>query len=90
MSLSCAMILLISGIQSFGQEYRALWVDTFGEGIRSSAEIDTLLSTLRGANFNAVIVEVRKRGDAYYNGNFEPKATDVTPQSFDPVAYLIQ
>src|SRR6185295_15739336 len=25
----------------------------------------------------------------YYNSNFEPKATDVSPQSFDPLADLV-
>ena len=71
------------------QEFRALWVDAFGAGFRTSSEVSALINSARSANFNAVVVEIRKRGDAYYNGNFEPKATDVSPQSFDPLQDLI-
>ncbi len=66
-----------------------MWADTFHAGLRNSSEVSQMVADARAGNFNAVIVEVRKRGDAYYNSNFEPKATDVSPQSFDPLADLI-
>ncbi|MCI0746758.1 MAG: family 10 glycosylhydrolase [Verrucomicrobia subdivision 3 bacterium] len=59
-------------------EFRALWVDTFHAGIKSGSQITTLVNDLRAGNFNAVIPEVRKRGDAYYNSAYEPKAADMT------------
>jgi uncharacterized lipoprotein YddW (UPF0748 family) len=71
------------------QEFRAFWVDAFGIGFRSSSEVTTLINEVRAANGNAVVVEVRKRGDAYYNSNYEPKASDISPPSFDPLADLI-
>src|SRR5688572_18547982 len=64
--------------QSQPPEFRALWVDTFHAGIKNTAQINTLVADLRAGNFNAVIPEVRKRGDAYYASNYEPKATDMT------------
>ncbi len=70
-------------------EFRALWVDTFHAAMRNSNEVSALVNTARGSNFNAIIVEVRKRGDAYYNSTLEPKASDVSPQTFDPLADLI-
>ena len=70
-------------------EFRALWVDTFHAGMRNSSEVTALVNAARNYHFNAIIVEVRKRCDAYYNSNFEPKAADVSPQSFDPLADLI-
>lgn len=70
------------------QEFRALWVDAFGPGFKTSAQVTDLIRDLRTGNFNAVVVEIRKRGDAYYNGNYEPKATDIAA-SFDPLADLI-
>jgi uncharacterized lipoprotein YddW (UPF0748 family) len=70
-------------------ELRAYWADAFATGFHTAAQIDKMLADMRSANCNAVVVEVRKRGDAYYNSNFEPKATDVSPQSFDPLAYMI-
>ncbi|HEX2749699.1 MAG TPA: family 10 glycosylhydrolase [Verrucomicrobiales bacterium] len=72
-----------------GEEFRGLWVDAFHAGIKSSAEVTQLVADTRAANMNAVFVQVRKRGDAYYNSTLEPKATDVTPQAFDPLADLI-
>jgi uncharacterized lipoprotein YddW (UPF0748 family) len=70
-------------------EFRALWADTFHAGMRNSNEVSALVNTARGSNFNAIIVEVRKRCDAYYNSTIEPKASDVSPQTFDPLADLI-
>jgi uncharacterized lipoprotein YddW (UPF0748 family) len=68
-------------------EFRALWVDTFHSGIKSSSQINTLLADLRAGNFNAVIPEVRKRGDAYYNSLYDPRASDMT--STNSLAELI-
>jgi hypothetical protein len=36
-----------------------------------------MVSAAKAANFNALIVQVRKRGDAYYNPHVEPKANDI-------------
>lgn len=69
-------------------EFRALWADTFHAGMRNAAEVTALVSTARNRNFNAIIVEARKRGDAYYNSTIEPTATDVAA-GFDPLADLI-
>ncbi|HAV63242.1 MAG TPA: hypothetical protein DCY13_12865, partial [Verrucomicrobiales bacterium] len=57
--------------------------------LRNSSEVTQLVNDARAGKFNAIVVEVRKRGDAYYVSNFEPKATDVSPQSFDPLADLV-
>ena len=69
-------------------EFRALWADTFHPAMRNASEVSQLVSEARAGNFNAVIVEIRKRGDAYYNSNYEPKATDISPSTFDPLADL--
>mgnify|MGYP005836594819 CR=1 FL=1 len=71
-------------------EFRALWVDAFGAGFKDASQVTQLIADARAGNFNAVIVEVRKRGDAYFNGSpYEPKATDISPASFDPLQDLI-
>ena len=69
-------------------ELRGWWVDTWNPALRSPAEVDALVANARAARFNALFVEVRKRGDAYYNSRFEPRASDVQA-GFDPLAYLI-
>lgn len=71
-----------------GEELRGLWVDTFHPGMRSEAEVRQLVSDARRAGFNALFVEVRKRGDAYYDSRLEPPASDLAP-GFDPLARLL-
>jgi uncharacterized lipoprotein YddW (UPF0748 family) len=70
-------------------ELRGFWVDGFNDGFHTPAECDLLLARVRAAHMNAVFVEVRKRGDAYYASHYEPWATD-DPQHFDALAYLCQ
>ena len=87
--LSLAMI--VCGGTAFAQqppEVRAFWVDAFGAGFKSASEVTTLVNNMRAAHANTIIPEVRKRGDAYYNSLYEPKATDIS-SSFDPLADMI-
>ena len=68
-------------------EYRASWVYSWGSEFASSAATTTLINTLADNNFNIVIPEIRKAGDAYYNSAYEPWATDVQA-GYDPLADL--
>ncbi len=70
-------------------ELRALWVDAFHSGYKTPAQTSQLVADARAGNFNAIFVQVRKRGDAYYDSTLEPKALDVSPASYDPLADLI-
>ncbi|MBA4148226.1 MAG: family 10 glycosylhydrolase [Verrucomicrobia bacterium] len=59
-------------------EMRALWVDAFGNGFLSSSQVSQLVADCRTYNFNAVIVQMRRRGDAFYipqAPNLEPRTT---------------
>jgi len=71
-------------------ELRAVWVDAFHDGFKTAEQVDDLVAWARSANLNALFVEVRRRGDAYYSRSFEPRAEDpdLTP-GFDPLQYLI-
>ncbi|MEA2655015.1 MAG: hypothetical protein QOI23_380 [Chloroflexota bacterium] len=72
-------------------QYRALWVDAFHDGMKSRTQIEKLVADAHRANLNALIVQVRKRGDAYFNVADEPRATDIVgAKDFDPLAYVIQ
>jgi uncharacterized lipoprotein YddW (UPF0748 family) len=72
-------------------QYRALWVDAFHDGMKSPYQVEKLVADAHRANLNALIVQVRKRGDAYFNISDEPRATDILgPSDFDPLAYVIQ
>ncbi len=56
-------------------QYRALWVDAFHDGLKSQAQVEKLVADAHRANINALIVQVRKAGDAYFNKSDEPRAT---------------
>jgi uncharacterized lipoprotein YddW (UPF0748 family) len=72
-------------------EYRALWVDAFHDGMKSPAQVEKLVADAKRANLNALLVQVRKRGDAYFNRSDEPRASDITgSRGFDPLAYVIR
>jgi len=71
-------------------EWRAIWADTWNNGILGSSQITTAINTLSAANYNAIIPEVRKCGDAYYDSAYEPRATNIIdPPPFDPLADII-
>src|SRR5438105_4325462 len=58
-------------------QFRALWVDAFHDGMKSPAQVEKLVADAHRGNLNALIVQVRKRGDAYFNQRDEPRATDI-------------
>ncbi len=73
-------------------EYRAFWVDAFHPGIKTPQQADALIQDALRANINALFVQVRRRGDAYFNIGVEPRTSDpeVAPIPYDPLAYVIQ
>jgi uncharacterized lipoprotein YddW (UPF0748 family) len=66
-------------------EVRALWV--LRSSLASPASIAALVRSARDHGFNTLLVQVRGRGDAYYNGGSEPRAVELQRQSpdFDPL-----
>src|SRR5579859_1069538 len=71
-------------------ELRGVWVDAFHDGFKTPQQVDELVAWARRANLNALFVEVRRRGDAYYLKSFEPRTEDpdLAP-GFDALQYLI-
>ena len=70
-------------------EFRALWVDAYHDGIKNRRQIDELIETAKAGSFNALVVQVRRRGDTYYPSAIDPWAPDANP-GFDALAYLIE
>ncbi|MBA3365614.1 MAG: family 10 glycosylhydrolase [Actinobacteria bacterium] len=73
-------------------EFRAYWVDAFGAGLYSEAEIDKLVAETKAANLNAIVAQVGRRGDCFCNRAIMPRTDQVgvTPAPFDPLQTLIQ
>jgi uncharacterized lipoprotein YddW (UPF0748 family) len=72
-------------------EFRGLWVDAYRDGFKTPEQVDRLLADARRANVNALLVQVRRRGDAFYARSLEPRTEDPSlAAGFDPLAYLIE
>jgi uncharacterized lipoprotein YddW (UPF0748 family) len=78
-------------------EYRAYWVETFRTSLATRPDVGRLIDAAVKSNANALFVEVRRRGDAWYLDSAEP-LTEVAgvgePDAsgrwtFDPLRELI-
>jgi uncharacterized lipoprotein YddW (UPF0748 family) len=53
--------------------------------------IRAMVMRAHDAGFNTLIVQVRGRGDAYYDARWEPRAAGIAPiKNFDPLALVIR
>lgn len=82
-----AVLVLAMAIPGQAAEFRALWVDSWHTGFENATATQTTVDYSTGSNCNAVIVEMRKRGDAYYTSTLEPKGVSITPAAgYDSLA----
>lgn len=71
-------------------ELRGLWVDAFGPGLKTPAEIDTLIRDARAMNVNVLFAQIGRRGDCYCNRAATPRTDDpAVPPGFDPLDDLL-
>ena len=71
-------------------QFRAYWVDAFGEGIFNPTQIDELVADAKAGNFNALVVQVGRRGDCFCNNAMMPRTQAfIDPLPYDPLQTLI-
>jgi uncharacterized lipoprotein YddW (UPF0748 family) len=93
--LRVLLVLLILALphvsRSAAPEFRGVWVHGWASGLLSRSEVDDTVRWAHDSNMNALIVQVRRVGDAYYNSSIEPRASNIRDGAdFDPLAYSIQ
>lgn len=66
---------------------KGLWI--VRESMVDSSEINTALAFAQANGFNHVFVQVRGRGDAFYNSLLVPKSSLVRDSRFDPLEYAV-
>lgn len=72
-------------------QFRAYWVDSFGPGLYSEAEIDRLIADTKAANMNAIVAQVVRRADCLCNRSNTPRTeAEIDPYPFDPLQTLIE
>jgi uncharacterized lipoprotein YddW (UPF0748 family) len=67
---------------------RALWV--VRDKITTKSAIDDLMADAATRGIHDVVVQVRGRGDAYYDSRLEPRAESLADNRFDPLAHLVR
>lgn len=74
----------------FASKMRGAWVNIFEDTLKSRAGITRMLDELAAAGANAVIAQVIRRHDAYYDSDVLPRTVDPKlPADFDVLAELI-
>lgn len=71
-------------------EMRGLWV--VRTALVSPESVDRVVDDAAGAGFNALFVQVRGRGDAFYSSTLVPRSPllERQPRDFDPLARLLE
>lgn len=79
----------IAAARAPGAEMRGLWVTR--SWMTTPAQVAQVVADARRHGFTAIFVQVRGRGDAFYLGGPDPRATLLSrqPASFDPLGDLI-
>lgn len=78
-----------SKTENIAGEMRGMWVVC--DSLESPASIHQVVVTAKKYNLNTIYVQVRSRGDAWYNSSFEPRAEGLRDRSrdFDPLALIV-
>lgn len=84
------------------RELRAVWLATVdrldwpksNDAGTQQSELRNIFDKLRQKNFNAVVFQVRARGNTFYNSSHEPWASELTGKlgqqpTYDPLQYAI-
>ncbi len=92
MMFACAVLgttMLTAAFQAAPEQTRALWVTR--TTLTSAESIKQMVAAAEAGGFNTLLVQVRGRGDAYYAGAIEPRASELAARpSFDPLATVIE
>ncbi len=93
------VVLIISGVQGGTavasdppeEQFRAYWVDAFGEGLYNEVEVGDLVAATKAANMNAIVVQIGRRGDCFCNNAAMPRTqANIAPYPYDPLQTLIE
>ena len=82
------VLFLQARTEAGGEEYRALWIDSWNPGFLDVESTRLTVARARQHNFNTLFVEVSKVMDAYYHSRLLPRATNIA-EGYDPLAGII-
>jgi uncharacterized lipoprotein YddW (UPF0748 family) len=95
-SVACILGLVLASIVALTADsanakaqYRGMWVDAFHAGFLNASQTALLVQRARNYNYNVIFIENRKTAEAFHDSDIEPKAPEVSPADYDPLADLI-
>jgi uncharacterized lipoprotein YddW (UPF0748 family) len=90
-SVLAAVFLLAANSPVAAQgEYRGFWVDTFNTTLNNHSDVVAVVTNAKASKANALFVQVRRRGDAWYLHSLEPPPDFVSiAAGFDPLQDMI-
>jgi uncharacterized lipoprotein YddW (UPF0748 family) len=94
-ALLIALCLVAAGTAAEAQtptpaEYRGFWVDTFNTRLNTAEDVQAVVSRAQQARANLLLVQVRRRGDAWYLNSLEPPPDGIAlARDFDPLQEII-
>ena len=91
--LVCALAVClgsaVTAVQGGPEQTRALWVTR--ATLAAPESIRQMIAAAQAGGFNTVLVQVRGRGDAYFDSRIEPRAAELAARpEFDPLRTVIQ
>jgi uncharacterized lipoprotein YddW (UPF0748 family) len=91
-STLCAVVCMAgvaASVATTPDQTRALWVTR--ATLANPDSIKQMVNAAEAGGFNTLLVQVRGRGDAYYSGSIEPRASELASRpAFDPLATVIE
>jgi uncharacterized lipoprotein YddW (UPF0748 family) len=82
-------VRLVRSGTTYGDAYQGMWIYSWGAGILSESQTDTMMTIARTNSLNIIFPQVRKAGDAYYISSTEPFASNIEAGYADPLADII-
>jgi uncharacterized lipoprotein YddW (UPF0748 family) len=87
-----SLLLALAGVliqEPVANEVRGLWI--LRSSLTSPEAITELVRTAKDGGYNTLLVQVRSRGDAYYDAEVDPRAADLAsqPATFDPLETVL-
>jgi uncharacterized lipoprotein YddW (UPF0748 family) len=81
------LLFCVPAIEAAAPPFRGVWV--VRHSVASAEEASETARRAHEAGFNALFVQVRGRGDAYYRSRFAPPGEDVD-EGFDPLEAVVK
>jgi uncharacterized lipoprotein YddW (UPF0748 family) len=87
---TCLTLADVPAVAQSAAEYRGFWVDTFNTRLNTAEDVAAVVARARAARANLLLVQARRRGDAWYLNSAEPLPEGVTfDPDFDPLHEVV-